>query len=121
MERYLDVDIALDTYPYPGGGTTCDALFMGVPVVTRYGDRHSTRFSYSLLQNIGAGELAVETSREYIEKAVALAHNEALLDDYHKNLRSRMQNTSVADPKQYMEEVEAQYHEIWNRYLAQNG
>ena len=54
-DKYLDaygrVDIAMDTYPYPGGGTTCDALYMGVPVVSLYGRHHHQRFGYSLLQN----------------------------------------------------------------------
>ena len=53
MERYLDVDIALDTYPWPGGGTTCDTLYMGVPVVSRYGERRSTRFSCRLARTAG--------------------------------------------------------------------
>ena len=65
MLRYLDVDIALDTFPWPGGGTTCDALYMGVPVVSYYTDRHSTRFTYSLLANIGLAELASERLEDY--------------------------------------------------------
>ena len=63
LERYLDVDIALDTYPYTGGGTTFDALYMGVPVVSLYGERRSSRFGLSILTNAGVGELAVPTPK----------------------------------------------------------
>ena len=108
MERYLDVDIALDTYPWPGGGTTCDTLYMGVPLVTRYGERRSTRFSYGLLQNLGLGELTAATVDDYIEKAVALASDEELLDMLHKNLRRMMEK--------YIREVEARYEEIWKKW-----
>ena len=65
MHRYLDVDIALDTYPYTGGGTTCDALYMGVPVVTLYGERRNTRFSLGILANMGN-----KTVTKNINKAV---------------------------------------------------
>ncbi len=120
MERYLDVDIALDTYPYPGGGTTCDALYMGVPVITRYSNRHSTRFGYGILQNIGIGELAVESVEEYIERAVAIAQDKELLEYIHRSLRSMMKKSPVMDAKGYMREIEARYLEIWERYLKQN-
>ena len=116
MERYLDVDIALDTYPWPGGGTTCDTLYMGVPVVSRYGDRRGTRFSYGLLQNIGLGELTAATTEEYIEKAVALALDEELLDALHKNLRTMMEQSPLMDATRYIREVEAHYEEIWRKW-----
>jgi len=89
MLRYLDVDIALDTFPWPGGGTTCDALYMGVPVVTMYGARRSTRFSYALLAHIGRTDLAVQTPADYIERAVSLAGDLAALDALHRGLRGR--------------------------------
>ena len=116
MERYLDVDIALDTYPWPGGGTTCDTLYMGVPLVTRYGDRRSTRFSYGLLQNVGLGDLTAATVEEYIEKAVALASDEELLDALHKNLRRMMEQSPLMDATRYIREVEARYEEIWKKW-----
>lgn len=65
MRRYLDVDIALDTFPWPGGGTTCDALYMGVPMVTRYAARRSTRFGCALLSHIGLAELAAMGTEDY--------------------------------------------------------
>ncbi len=116
MERYLDVDIALDTYPWPGGGTTCDALYMGVPVVSRYSERRSTRFSYGLLQNIGLAELTAPTVEEYIEKAVALALDEELLDVLHKNLRTMMEKSPLMDAMRYIRETEARYEEIWKKW-----
>lgn len=116
MTRYLDVDIALDTYPYPGGGTTCDALYMGVPVVTRYSDRHSTRFAYSILANAGVAELATTSVAEYVERAVALATDTELLDILHKNLRTMLKNSPVMDEIGYMQEVERRYAEIWQAY-----
>lgn len=117
--RYLDVDIALDTYPYPGGGTTCDALYMGVPVVSRYGTRHSTRFGYSLLSNAGLAELTAKNNEEYIKLAVTLAKNIELVDALHKNLRCTLENSPVMDSPGYMRELEGFYCKIYDKY--ENG
>lgn len=121
MQRYLDVDIALDTYPYPGGGTTCDALYMGVPVITRYSDRHSARFSYGILSVIGMAELASQTQEGYIEKAVALAGDLDLLDGLHRNLRTMMRQSPLMDDTGYIREVEGFYRKIWQKYEEQNN
>ena len=109
MERYRMVDIALDTYPYPGGGTTCDALYMGVPVVTRYGRRRGSRFGLSLLKNVGVSELAAADARSYIEKAVALAQDADLLDQLHRTLRAHLAASPVMQAAPYMEELERFY------------
>ncbi|MBQ7723725.1 MAG: hypothetical protein IJT57_05320, partial [Selenomonadaceae bacterium] len=70
LREYGDVDIALDTFPYTGGVTTCEALYMGVPVVSLYGDRHGTRFGLSILTNVGLKELAVDSFDEYVKRAI---------------------------------------------------
>ena len=109
MERYLDVDIALDTYPWPGGGTTCDALYMGVPVVTMFSARRSTRFSYALLTHVGLDACAVRTSEEYVARAVALAGDLDALDELHRQLRTRMENSAIMDQAGYMKALEQAY------------
>lgn len=116
MREYLEMDIALDTYPYQGGGTTCDALYMGVPVVTLLGDRHSRRFGYSILKNVGLEELVAEDLASYADKAVALAADAELLDILHKNLRGMLLKSPLMDEKAYVQEMETLY-----RYLAENG
>jgi predicted O-linked N-acetylglucosamine transferase (SPINDLY family) len=116
MAEYLDVDIALDTYPYPGGGTTCDALYMGVPVITMYGRHHGSRFGYSILKNVGLEELAVENESAYISRAVALAGDRDLLDALHRNLREMMLKSPLMDEKNYLMQVEQLYKEIWQVY-----
>lgn len=116
MNRYLDVDISLDTYPWPGGGTTCDSLYMGVPMVSRYGDARGTRFSYGILAAVGLEDLATPTVKDYIEKAVALALDQELLDALHKNLRKMMAKSPLTDVKKYMRDLEARYEEIWNAW-----
>lgn len=118
MARYLDVDIALDTYPYVGGGTTCDALYMGVPVVSLYGQRHGDRLGLSILSNAGVGELAVSTPEAYVECATALAHDRELLDDLHRHLRSMMLSSPLMDTKHYVAEVEQQYIALWQRRVV---
>ena len=75
IRKYERADIALDTFPYPGGGTTCDALYMGVPVITLVGERHNSRFGYSLLANMGLEELCAFSVKEYIQKAIELAND----------------------------------------------
>ena len=120
MWRYLDVDIALDTFPWPGGGTTCDALYMGVPVVSYYTERHSTRFTYSLLANIGLSDLASTSLADYVETAVALAGNLDLLDALHRELRDRMKASPVMDQERYIREMEECYRAIWNAWESEN-
>lgn len=113
MERMLSVDIMLDTYPYTGGRTTMDALYMGVPVITRYGKRRNTRFGLSILKNIGLGELAVSEPEEYVQRAVGLANDRELLDALHKNLRGLMENSPLA-PAKYMTYLEDAYRQMVN-------
>ena len=117
MTRYLDVDIALDTYPYTGGGTTFDALYMGVPVVSLYGKRRSSRFGLSILTNSGVGELAVATPEEYIERAVSLANDIDLLNVLHKNLRTMLKQSPAMDAIGYVREMEAQYKQLLRNKL----
>ena len=116
LARYLDVDILLDTYPYTGGGTTCEALYMGVPVIARYGRRHGERFSYSILQNIGLGDLACATREEYIAKAVALAKDKELLHILHQQIPVMMQHSPLMDGPAYVQAVEDMYRSIWARW-----
>ena len=115
MERYLDVDIALDTYPWPGGGTTCDALYMGVPVVTLYAARRSTRFSYALLQHVGLESCAVQTPAGYVERAAALAADLEALDEIHRELRTQMERSALMDQQGYMKALEQAYEDVLHR------
>ena len=117
LAQYLDVDIALDTWPYPGGGTTCDALYMGVPVVTRYGRRFGSRFGRSLLAAAGIAELSAATPEEYVEKAAALAHEPALLKALQEGLRARLEASPLLDGRGYAREVEGVYEKAWREWL----
>ena len=117
LAQYLDIDIALDTYPYPGGGTTCDALFMGVPVISLYGERFGSRFGLSLLSALGLPELAAATVDEYVEKAAALAASPETLDALHEGLRERMKASPLMDGLGYTREVESLYEKAWQEWI----
>ena len=112
LAEYGDMDIALDTFPYPGGLTTCEALFMGVPVVTLIGDRHGSRFGLSFLSNLGISELAAKNKEEYVSIAVALAMDRELLVSLRQNLRSMMKKSPLMDEKAYMWELEELYQDL---------
>ena len=112
--EYADMDIALDTFPYTGGVTTCDALYMGVPVVSLYGSRHGTRFGLSILKNIGLDELAVDSYEEYVNRAVALASDWELLKIFRKNLRLMMKKSPLMDSENYIREIQEAFVKILN-------
>lgn len=114
---YERADIALDTFPYPGGGTTCDALYMGVPVITLVGERHNSRFGYSLLMNMGLSELCAFTADEYVQKAIDLANDTERLRDYHLTIRRRMEESPVMNDTIYMGELELAYEKIFSAYI----
>ena len=106
LVEYNDVDIALDTFPYTGGVTTCEALYMGLPVVSRYGERHGSRFGLSMLSNIGLEELAVASYDEYINRAVALSSDWELLAILKKNLRTMMEKSPLMNSENYLHEIQ---------------
>lgn len=114
LTQYHDIDIALDTSPYAGGLTTCEALYMGVPVVTLVGDHHGARFGYSFLSNIGLPELAAATPQQYVELAVQLAGDPELLAVLRQTLRTRMQKSPLMDQQGYMRELEALYIQLYD-------
>ena len=116
LSEYGDMDIALDTFPYPGGGTSCDALYMGRPLITLAGKRHGERFGYSLLMNMGLEELITYSPQEYIECAVTLARDTELLQGLQVNLRRIMQKSPLMGSSAYMKSLEDGYQYISKGY-----
>ena len=112
LQEYNDIDIALDTFPYTGGLTTVEALLMGVPVVSMYGDRHGTRFGLSFLSNIGMAELATDNRGMYVTLAAGLAEDKDLLKALHGRLRSTVQKSPLMDGVNYCNDVEWMYRKL---------
>lgn len=121
MNRYLDVDIHLDSFPYPGGGTTADALYMGVPVIALKGKEHSSRFADSFLTAAGVPELLAGSPADYIAKAVALARDIPRLDKYHRTLRNTLLNSKLMDTPRYVSALEKAYRRLYDEWYDKNS
>ncbi len=119
MQTYRSVDLCLDSYPYNGTTTTCDALVMGVPVVTLAGTRHVNRVTASQLNCVGLNDLIANNGTEYVDIAVNLALNTAKLNDIHKGLRQRMQRSALMDYRGLTQQLEKKYRKIWQIWCAQ--
>jgi predicted O-linked N-acetylglucosamine transferase (SPINDLY family) len=91
LSYYDEIDITLDTFPLTGGTTTCDALWMGVPVISKFGPSMHQRLSYSIMTNTALQELCVETDEAYVEKAVMLAGEVDSLRLLRRELRPGLQ------------------------------
>jgi len=113
LALYGSVDIALDTYPYNGTTTTCEALWMGVPVVTQAGRRHASRVSASLLESIGLGELVAESEEGFAEIAAALARDPERLASLRRGLRERMESSPLRDEKGFAAAFGNVLEEMW--------
>ena len=113
LVQYNDMDIALDTSPYPGGLTTCEALYMGVPVVTLKGNRHGARFGYSFLANLGLEELVADNKTDYVDIAVKIAGDRELLSLLRQGLRRMMQASPLMDGAGYMRDLENLYVKLY--------
>ena len=107
LGEYHRVDIALDTFPYTGTTTTCEALWMGVPVVTLAGSRHAARTGLSLLSNCGLPHLVAGSCEEYVSIASGLAQDAGKLRELREGLRERMQGSPLMDGAGITRELEA--------------
>lgn len=97
LEHYGEVDVALDTFPYNGTTTTCEALWMGVPVVGLMGDRHAARVGSCLLSNIGLAELVGGNVEDYVRIAAELATDRNRLEGLRASMRERLLASAVFD------------------------
>jgi len=118
LARYLRADIALDSLPCAGGTTTCDALWMGVPVITMVGDRPFSRSGASLLRNADLTELIARTPDEYVRAAVDLATDRVRLATLRAGLRDRLRASPLLDPAGFARAVEDAFDEMWERAVA---
>lgn len=97
LAAYGGIDVALDTFPYQGTTTTCEALWMGVPVVSLAGDRHASRVGVSLLRAIGRPEWIASTVDDYVVKAAGLARNRERIASERGALREAMRRSALLD------------------------
>ena len=116
VAAYHEIDVALDSFPYHGTTTTCDALWMGAPVVTLAGDRHVSRVGVSLLSAVGLTELIAPTVDEYVRIAGELANDRSRLAELRGGLRRRMQDSPLMDAKSLARELESAYRQMWTRW-----
>lgn len=101
LDCYNDIDISMDTYPVVGGTTTCDALWMGVPVIGLEGSNIHQRVCSAILKNVGCPELVAATPKEFIEKSVELACDMSRLRFYRANLREVMSKSVLCDSEAF--------------------
>jgi protein O-GlcNAc transferase len=115
--EYGHMDIALDPFPFNGGMTTLEALWMGVPVVALEGNTVVSRQSYSALANIGLAEtLAFADVSSYVAGAVGLASDPARLVELRSQIRQRMAASPLCQPQQFTSDLEALYRQMWRAW-----
>lgn len=110
--RYHEIDIALDPFPYGGGTTSCDALWMGVPVITRTGNTAVSRGGSSLLNALGLRAWVTDTAEGYVDAAERLAADAAGRVALRQTLRDRMLSSPLMDGQRFARDVEAIYSSI---------
>ncbi len=116
---YNEVDIALDTYPYNGTTTTCEALWMGVPVVSLTGtDSHLSRVGLSILKRLNLEFFAADTARQCVAKAVSLAQSMDSLARIRSSMRARIATSGLCHARAFARQVEEAYREVWGRWCA---
>jgi len=119
LATYNRVDIALDPFPYNGATTTCEALWMGVPVVTLAGDRHAGRVGASLLTRIGMEDMVAHTSAAYVAAAVALASDAVRLSALRARMRDRISASPLTDAVSFTRDLEQAYRYTWRNWCEE--
>lgn len=118
FRQYHHIDIGLDPFPCAGGTTTCDALWMGVPVITLAGQTSVGRSGVSILSNVGLPELVAHTQDQYVRLAAGLAADLPRLAALRAGLRARMQQSPLMDAPHFARNIEAAFRKMWQQWCA---
>lgn len=116
LKAYNRVDIGLDPFPYSGGLTTCESVYMGVPVITMPGRRFCSRHSASHLSNVGLADWVVANREEYIALALRWADNLSELATLRSIVRKRVQTSPLCDGKRFTKSFEKAMRCIWKTW-----
>lgn len=116
-----EIDIALDPFPYNGVTSTCEALYVGTPMVTLAGNYGQSRTAASLLTAVGLGDLVARTEEEYLEINVRLASDLNSLSRLRSSLRERMQNSPLMDYRSFTSALEGLYRRIWTDWAVRRS
>jgi predicted O-linked N-acetylglucosamine transferase (SPINDLY family) len=118
LNQYNCIDVCLDPWPYNGHMTSCDALWMGVPVVSLRGNTSVGRGGESLLANLELTELLASSREEYVKIAVELAQDARRLGEFRRTLRQRMQSSPLCDEKTFARDVYACFTQMWQGFTS---
>ncbi|MDR0673138.1 MAG: tetratricopeptide repeat protein [Zoogloeaceae bacterium] len=118
FESYNEVDLGLDPFPFNGGTTGYDSIWMGVPFVTWPGDALVSRMGRIILKNVGLDELIAETPEAYVDIAVALSKDRPRLRALRANLRERMQTSPLMDAPRMARSLEEAFRGMWRRWVS---
>jgi protein O-GlcNAc transferase len=121
LDLYNQVDIALDTFPYNGTTTTCEAMWMGVPVVTLAGRTHVSRVGLSLLTAVSMPELATDDGEQYIARTIELAGDLAGLAEIRADLRGWMKESDLTNGPKAAENLEHALRKMWLRWCSSSA
>lgn len=116
LSTYREIDVALDPFPFAGGTTTCDALWMGVPVVTLVGRTAVSRGGMSLLTHVGLDDLVARTEDEYVAFAARLIHDCDRLATLRHELRPRLEASALMDVDRFVQNLETAYRTMWRSW-----
>ncbi len=116
LAYYNEIDISLDTFPAVGGTTSCDTMWMGVPIVGRHGPNMHQRLNHALVNHCGLGELSVATAEEYFETASRLAGDVARLRELRHGLRDRVKSSPIYDAAGFAQDFQDRVAELVERH-----
>jgi protein O-GlcNAc transferase len=118
LRAFDKIDIALDPLPYNGITTTCDALYMGTPVLTLVGQTAAGRAGKAMLTICGLDELIANTSDEFVQKASELARDLPRLTQLRASLRQRLRESPLMDAPRFARNMESAYRKVWKNFCA---
>lgn len=121
LQCYNAVDLVLDPFPYSGGLTTCEALYMGVPVLTLPGETFASRHSLSHVSNVGLQGWVAEDVADYIERAVTWAADFDALERLRVGLRDQMRRSPLCDAPRFGRNLGAALRHVWREWCREDG
>ena len=117
LNSYNKIDIALDPFPYSGGVTSLEAIWMGVPVLTKKGSRFVSHTTESINHNLGMPDWVADNENEYVKKAIKFSSNLQFLIEINKNLRQKAIKSPLFNSPLFAKQLNNAFWEMWNKYI----